>query len=139
MFELEEKKFETETKIKYSSYSIVNDGKKIFEFEIPKPVTDFTKDIYLKYQSIDGLLKRICTDMNENKASKEFGREYDDFIYRMSGSSAYIFYAQGDIQMGYANTGAAETTEKFVQNLLSLIVDGKQLYDWNECYEVSER
>ena len=139
MFELKEKKFKTETGLEYSTYCIINDSKKIFEFQIPKPATDFNKDIYLKYQSIGELLEKICVAMNENGIVKSFGREYDDFIYRMSGSSAYIFYIDGDIQMGYANTGSSsDVTEKFVQNLLSIIVDGKQLYDWNECYEVAE-
>lgn len=137
MFEMTEKRFDYNEYLHYSHYCIVDGERKILEVQIPEPKTDFAKDIFKKYQSSIGeLMKKICLAINKNESVKEFSRNYEDFIYTMVGSSAYICYEDGVGQFGYANTGSPETTEKFVQNFLSLLVEGKQLFDWNECYMV---
>lgn len=141
MFEMTEKQFKTKHDMIYSHYSITDGERKILEIQIPEPKTDFTKDIFLKYQgSVRDLIDKICVAINANQDIEyfDFGFDYDDFIYEMSGSTAFILYKDGTNQFGYIDTGSSQTTEKFTQNFLSLLATGEQLFKWNECYMVTE-
>lgn len=141
MFEIEEKQFKTKHDMIYSHYSIIYGDRKILEVQIPEPKTEFTKDIFLKYQgTVKDLIGKICSAVSENKQIEDFdyGKNCDDFIYSMSGPSVYILYEDGVGQFGYVNTGSSQTSEKFVRNFLSLLATGTQLFPWNECYMVEE-
>ena len=141
MFEMIEKQFKTKHDMIYSHYRIVDGDETILHVQIPEPKTEFTKDIFLKYQgTVRDLISKICSAINEGKQIEyfDYGRNCDDFIYSVSGSSVFILYEDGVGQFGYANTGSSQTTEKFVQNFLSLLATGKQLFNWNECYMVAE-